>query len=300
MSADKVLLTGATGYLGNRLIAPLLALAPSVHVVVRDSAKGDALVAKYGSALTYSVLNLSAENIEEFKSLMRGASVFIHTAAMFSPEGVAFEQALAAAVVEVGRLAVDLGTKFHFVLTSGTLVYGEPGDVFTESSSTDNPNHLVAWKVPDERNLIAAAHSSFKVSIVRCTFMYPDSHVSTWAEAGKREGKLRTWQKLSNFAGFIHIEDLVELYRLIITKEAQGIFIGVDSTPVTIGQVLQKVQEVTGVTETEDYSSPFELLHSHGFYIYGQTVDQKASSERAEEIGWVRRYPSFLEAPRQV
>lgn len=300
MASDRILLTGATGYLGGKLIAPLLQEAASVHAIVRDSAKGDALVASLGPKFSYSVLNLDTESIEALKDLLRQATVFIHNAVMFTPEGVAFEAALTNAIIEVGDEAATSGRKFHFILTSGTLLYGEPAEGFSDSSSIENSNHLVAWKVPEENRLIAAAHGSFLVSIVRCTFIYPGTHVSTWAEQGKREGKLRVWANRSNKTGFIHIDDLTELYRLIIVKGAQGAFIGVDETPLTIAQVLEKVQELTGITEIEEFSNPFELLHSHGFFIYGQTVSQIPRTERAEELGWVRKHPSFLESPNPL
>jgi uncharacterized protein YbjT (DUF2867 family) len=64
MKAKKILVTGATGYIGSRLVRTLLTQQHSVTVLARDLKKAKKL---FGNLVSYHIADLGAQNA--FKDL---------------------------------------------------------------------------------------------------------------------------------------------------------------------------------------------------------------------------------------
>jgi methylmalonyl-CoA mutase cobalamin-binding subunit len=60
--------------------------------------------------------------------------------------------------------------------------------------------------------------------------------------------------------------------------------------------MINKVKDVTGVTDEETFDDAFSQIHHIGFFTIGHAVSQKVITSRAEELGWEVKHTNWLEA----
>lgn len=116
----KVLITGATGFVGRALLAEL-------------TARGLTCIAVGGPGNTESHYSIDVGDVEQVRQLASIGNVeaIVHAAGIAHRSGGVsdgdFDRVNVAGVENVARLAVDLNAK-HFLLLSSTLVYGRRSD----------------------------------------------------------------------------------------------------------------------------------------------------------------------------
>jgi nucleoside-diphosphate-sugar epimerase len=116
-----ILVTGATGRIGSRLVPRLLQHNETVRVLVRDSARAEPLRERGAEVVEGDVREAST-----LSRALDGAEAVVHLAAAF--RGVPDEEAVAvnqSATIATAKAAVDAEVN-RFVLASTNLVYG-PG-----------------------------------------------------------------------------------------------------------------------------------------------------------------------------
>lgn len=194
-----VLVTGATGFLGGRLVRQLLAEGMTVRCLARrsadlDSLRADAEAAGLPGRLEVREGNLS--RIEEESDLADGCAVVYHvaaelrggTASMFLTNVVATRGLLASA----GRAGVG-----RFVLVSSLGVYGtghlRPGDVLDESCPLDPEPHrrdpYTYSKVAQEQVAWDAHHRGVvPLAVVRPAVIYGPGREAITGRVGLRLG----------------------------------------------------------------------------------------------------------------
>jgi nucleoside-diphosphate-sugar epimerase len=126
----KVLVTGATGFVGSRIVAELNAAGHEIVAVGSPRQRGDEV---------FAADIASAQSLEKLHSVGQVDTV-IHTAGLAHRFGNInesdYRQVNVDGVTNVATLAVTLGAK-HLVVFSSTLVYGrhsEKGDAITEDA----------------------------------------------------------------------------------------------------------------------------------------------------------------------
>lgn len=82
----KVLVTGASGFLGGNLVQELSKAGYSVKVIVRKSAKLDTL-----GNTPYEVYYGNIDNEEDVNNAVAGCNIVVHTASLTQQHGVSFE-----------------------------------------------------------------------------------------------------------------------------------------------------------------------------------------------------------------
>ena len=138
----KVVLTGATGFIGSHVLSELQSHGHEVTAVVRDDAHASTVAARGATPAVAELYDRPA-----LESLLRGTDGAIHTA---SP-GDATSADLDSAVVDAVTSAFD-GTGKPYLQISGLWVYG-PNESISEASAFNAPP-LVAWKEPIERRVL--------------------------------------------------------------------------------------------------------------------------------------------------
>lgn len=142
----KVLLTGATGFLGRRVFRQLLAKGIGVRCAVRASSSLDmirGIADQYGQQLDTVTVNLANEG--ECFHAVSGCEVVLHLAAALSGCTSSLFQNTVVPTRELIRVSADAGAK-RFVLVSSLGVYGPQRlrryAVLDETCPIDESPHL--------------------------------------------------------------------------------------------------------------------------------------------------------------
>src|SRR3989440_5777496 len=141
----KVVLTGATGFIGSHVLADLYKHGHEVIALVRDDLQAETVAARGATPAVVDLYDRQAVT-----AVLADADGAIHTA---SP-GDATSANLDSAVVDAVTSAFA-GTGKPYLQISGLWIYGANPSI-TEESAFDAPP-LVAWKEPIERRVLGAA-----------------------------------------------------------------------------------------------------------------------------------------------
>jgi nucleoside-diphosphate-sugar epimerase len=161
----KILVTGATGKVGSRLVKRLVRRGDQVRALVRDPSKLDAPGAEAITGDLHDPASLEAA--------VRGVDAMVHCAAFF--RGATEEQAHATNDLGTRHLAEaarKAGVK-RFVFTSTGNVYGGTDGRYAREDEPCNPTHpYPASKVAAEQYLLALG--DLDVRVLRLPFVYGD------------------------------------------------------------------------------------------------------------------------------
>ena len=229
-----ILVTGATGRMGSRLVPRLLSNGEHVRVLVRSSDRAQRLSDMGAEVVGGDVLDTAT-----LAPAVKGATTVLHLAGAF--HGVSEDDMVAinhGGAVAMGEAAADAGVG-QFVLSSSGLIYaggrGRPaveGDPLAEA-----PNPWAASKQAAERDLLdLAARSGLPVTIARFAFVYGDGDTHL-AEA---VGFFATWASYERMH-MLHHADVSQAILRIVRSPVSGtrIFNIADDAPMTAFELLR-------------------------------------------------------------
>ncbi len=290
----NVLLTGATGYIGQRVAAKLRGHGHSVSGFVRSEAQR--------VELEHQGLNAVVGTLEEPTTLVdaaKRADAVIHTA--FNHAGDFFES------VRVEQNALDAlltaldGSGKTLIATSAAGVLGDTGDAPADEDMPlpDEEAWAVAKRGRLEANLKAA--TDLRTVVLRLPVLvygrgssqFPPMLIQTAKETGTAYYVGEGTNKISA----AHVDDIAELYMLALEKAPSGSLYNVAAgDPVQPKALAGAVKDAAAVGGTASLSqaeagevwNPFlALLLSLNFWM---------SSEKAKrELGWMPECPSLLD-----
>ncbi|HEX2187724.1 MAG TPA: NAD-dependent epimerase/dehydratase family protein, partial [Longimicrobiaceae bacterium] len=155
----KVLLAGATGYVGSAVAEALLAAGHEVTGLARSDGAAARLRAAGPGVRRGDLLEPDA-----LAPAVVDADAVVHAAALPGDADAAAVRAL---------LAMLEGTGKTWVYTSGAWVLGSPGDrVADEDAPTDSAAELVAWRPAVERATLEAAGRGVRSVVIRPAMVY--------------------------------------------------------------------------------------------------------------------------------
>lgn len=255
----KILITGATGKVGSRLVPRMLAKGHEVRILVRDAAKASALV-ELGA--TVAVGNLFNE--DTLPSAVEGVDAVIHLAALFRTftdnEGIV--KTNHEGTMALAHAAIAAGVK-RFVFTSTSNVYGSGyGHPARENDfvNINDPRPYSSSKVAAEQELMSLHKSKgLDVRILRLAFVYGDKdpHI---------EEILPLLKKMNRHSGsrmhMVHHLDVAQaLHILLSTDGLDGeIFNVADDAPITLYEMADSFGQAASIFDTEEgpLNDPFE------------------------------------------
>jgi len=168
----RVLVTGATGRVGTRLVPRLQAAGEQVTILARDADRARLLVEAGARVVVGDLLD-----VESRRRALDGADAVAHLAAEFrgvSPEVA--ESTSHGGALALARDALDAGVR-RFVFTSTSLVYGPGrGRPVTEDDDLrppDGATHPRA-KAAAEADLQAMIPDGLDLRVLRLAFVYGD------------------------------------------------------------------------------------------------------------------------------
>ena len=139
-----MLLTGATGAIGGAVLLGLIQGGHEVVAAVRNIAKAQALVDKYGAQLTLVELDASLDLTAQFHTVSRGFDRILHTGFANSANEKDSESAGLQGLLNSAKETSE--TKpVSFIFTTGVLILGEQQELSGEDqTSSANTVPLVA------------------------------------------------------------------------------------------------------------------------------------------------------------
>jgi nucleoside-diphosphate-sugar epimerase len=236
----KILVTGATGKLGSRLVPRLLAKGYDVSILVRDIAKADDLI-KSGAKVVTGDLFEPATLVPAVK----GMDAVIHLAALFRTftdnEGI-IKTNLEGSIT-LAEAAQEAGVK-RFVFTSTSNVYGSgyrrPARQ-VEKVDINDPRAYASSKIAAEQGLISMQQNQgFDVRVLRLGFIYGDKdpHIAEIIPYLKKL-KMHSGSRMH----MVHHLDVAQVLILLLTTEGLDgeIFNVADDAPITLYELADSV-----------------------------------------------------------
>ncbi|UOQ90387.1 NAD-dependent epimerase/dehydratase family protein [Agromyces endophyticus] len=270
----RILLTGATGYIGSAVLAELVGAGHDVVAAVRSERAADEARAHGATAVVGELMDAAW-----LASQLAGVDAAIHTAAP-ATDAAAFDTAIVDAV-----LAAFDGTGRRYVHTGGIWAYGAGDDLADDA--TPNPPELVAWRVPIEERLLAASGS---VTVIVPGVVYGrDRGLASLVVDAPRDdaGRVELVGDGDQHWTWVHVDDLARLYRLAVEHETGlGRLIASDGSPTTVRTLAEAVVargDATGVVAEGAERSRARLGAT---FADALLLDQRASGAKARALGW--------------
>jgi nucleoside-diphosphate-sugar epimerase len=255
----KLLITGATGKVGNRFVSRILAKGYDVRILVRDPAKASAL-AGLGAGVVIGDLNNAATLAPAVKDI----DAVIHIAAFFRSftdnEGII--KTNHAGTVALANASIAAAVK-RFIFTSTGNVYGSGYQHPAKEDDPVNINDPRAYsssKIAAEQELISLyKNKGFDVRILRLGFVYGDRdpHI---------EEIMPLLKKMKRHSGsrmhMVHHLDVAQALTILLHTDGLNgeIFNLADDAPITLYELADSVGQAANAFDPAEgpLTDPFE------------------------------------------
>lgn len=289
----NLFITGATGYIGGSVAAKLVTQGHHVRGLVRTRAKADALAA---SGIEPVLGDL--DDGELLAREARTADTVVNTA---NADHLASVQALLAAMEGTGKLLVH---------TSGSSVIGDDarGNALSDHVFSEDTAFIVspakqAWHALNQ-TVLAAAQRQVRTAVICPGLIYgAGSGLNTHSiqipflvEQARRRGAVQIVGSGVNRWSTAHIDDLTDLYSLVVTRPNAGSFYFAENGEVSYEALGLSIAARLGFGAVESLraeDAADEWGAARAFYTYGS--NSRVCAKRArEELGWHSRHSSVL------
>jgi nucleoside-diphosphate-sugar epimerase len=279
----RVLLTGASGFIGEAVLAALRAADHGVVAPVRSTASADRVAASGGVAIQGDVTDVGW-----FAEQLVSVDAAVHAATPGDGSSADFD----ARVVD-GVLAAFAATGKPYLHTSGIWLWGSNPHI--DEDEPLDPPALTSWRVPIEERLLQA---DVVATIPAPGIVYSGRRglPGLLATSDEPHSPVRLIGDGRQHWATIHAHDLASLYvHLIERAEPFGRIVAVSGQNPTVREIAAAAVGATGfVAETPDASR----ARLGADFADALLLDQQATGQRARDLGWHPARPSLLEELR--
>ncbi|QSQ23934.1 NAD-dependent epimerase/dehydratase family protein [Pyxidicoccus parkwayensis] len=319
----RVLMTGATGYIGSRVAARLSGRGHTVVAAVRDADAAERLKtqqtsARQGAASLAEVNSLadsterlraqevparpliaSLAEVDRLAAAARNCDAVVHLAFDFSSgvEGaIERDRAVVAAFASALR-----NTDKPLVVTSATGLLGNTGPTPVGESHPPEAGFRLAIRHRVEVDVLSEAAKGVRASVIRVPIL-----VHTAAGGGPIERLITTARRTGtsywigsgeNRLPCVHLDDLVDLYVRALEAAPAGHVYNSNGGDISLREFAETVGRAVGVPARS--LAPEQAVDHFGpFFATLLPVDNRVSNARAcTELGWApyRARPSLAE-----
>jgi nucleoside-diphosphate-sugar epimerase len=290
----KVLVTGASGYIGGSVATALLGAGHRVVGLVRSDERA-AEVRERGIEPLVGTL----DDADLLAAAARDADAVINAA-----------NAEHRGVVEA-ILPALAGSNRPFMQTSGSsivadLAAGEPTDKVYDEDTPVHPLPGRKERVALNDAVLAAARDGVRAVVICPSLIYgagrgvnASSIQIPWLIAlAKKHGVPRHIGRGENIWSNVHIDDLVDLYLLALERAPAGAFYYAANGENSMGEVCQAIGRILGLGARTEPMTLKEAAAEWGegaaHYTMGSNSRVRAVRAR-RELGWAPHRPSLLE-----
>ncbi len=276
----KILITGATGYVGNAIAGQFKKNGYDVTGLVRSKENAIRLDLADIKPLTGDL-----ENIESFKDSLNSFDAVIHAGFVFNP-GKGFEHTIKTEKIIVETIINSLSnTNKIFIYTSGTGVLGETGTLPVDESFVGNPVPFNAWRPAIEQLVIKA--KGMKGIVIRPAMVYGNggspvlqAMINT---AKTNKNTIHIGDGLNKWS-VVHVADLAQLYVQAIEKSAGGeIYHGSSSEAISMRDLALFINELLSIKQLPQ---PVTLEEGLKYFPFGELLLTNiiASNDKARRL----------------
>ncbi|MDX6417680.1 MAG: hypothetical protein QOG28_2300 [Trebonia sp.] len=283
----KVVLTGATGFVGSHVLSELHSHGHEVTALVRDDAQAKVVAAR---GATPAVADLYDQPTIE--SLLSSADGAIHTA---SP-GDATSANLDSAVVDAVTSAFD-GTGKPYLQVSGLWVYG-PNSAITEASALNAPA-LVSWKEPIERRVLDAKGMRGAVIVSGVAYGDGGGGIPGLLLGSPRDsaGNLIMLGTGQQHWATVHAADLADFFRRVLEDDgARGRYVIGNGVNTTVAELTEAAAVAVGAPGAVPGSDEEARARLGDYFAEVLLLDQATDAAKARaDLGWRPSRPSLAD-----
>ncbi len=283
----KVVLTGATGFIGSHVLEDLLKHGHEVTALVRDAAQADAVAAR---GATPAVVDLY--DAPTVARLLGDADGAVHTASPGDATSANLDSAVVDAVIDAFA-----GTGKPYLQISGLWIYGANPSI-TEASAFNAPA-LVSWKEPIERRVLGATGMRGVVIVSSVAYGDGGGGIPGLLLGSPRDdaGNLIMLGTGQQHWSTVHAADLADFFRRVLEDEsARGRYVignGVNPTVAELTQAAAVAADAPGAVPGSDDEARARL---GDYFAEVLLLDQGTDTARARaELGWYPSHPSLTD-----
>jgi nucleoside-diphosphate-sugar epimerase len=283
----KVVLTGATGFIGSHVLTELHRRGHEVTAPVRDDSQADTVKARGATPVVTDLYDRAA-----VASLLANADAAIHTA---SP-GDATSANLDTAVVDAVTGAFT-GTGKPYLHISGAWVYGNNRSI-TEESPFHAPA-FVAWKEPIERRVLGATGMRGAVIISGSAYGDGRGGIPGLLLGSPRDdaGNLIMLGTGQQHWSTVHVADLADFFRRVLEDDsARGYYVIGDGVNPTVAELSEAAAVAVGAPGAVPGSDAEARARLGDYFAEVLLLDQGTDAAKARaELGWHPSHPSLAD-----
>lgn len=283
----KVVLTGATGFIGSHILTDLREHGHDVTAPVRNAAQADGVAAAGGAPAMVDLYDRTL-----LAGLLSGADAAIHTA---SP-GDATSANLDTAVVDAATDAFGHTGK-PYLHISGDWIYGD-NSAITEESPISAPA-MVAWKEPIERRVLDG--SGMRGVVIVSSVAYGDGGGGVpgvlLGSPRDEAGNLIMLGTGQQHWSTVHVADIADLFRRALEDEAaDGRYVIGDGTNPTVAELTEAAAVATDAPGAVPGSDDEARARLGDYFAEVLLLDQGTDAARARsDLGWQPSHPGLVD-----
>lgn len=215
MAGQRILVTGANGFIGRRLCARLQADNACVRAILRTASNGpweEAVIADLGKS------PLAEGCMDGIDTVFHLASK-VHAVDEVETDVAAYQ---AVNVDGTARLldAAGAGNVRQFILFSSVKAAGEGDDIVLDEASPASPTTVYGRSKLQAEQLVLKSPGIAKVVVIRPAMVYGPKNPGNLCRmiAAIRTGFFPPWPRIENRRSMIHVDDVIETAMLVSRK----------------------------------------------------------------------------------
>ena len=283
----KVVLTGATGFIGSHILTDLHKHGHEVTAVVRDDAQA-AVVAARGAIPAL----VDLYDRPTLAALLAGADGAIHTASPGDATSADLDSAVVDAVTEAFA-----GTGKPYLQIGGVWVYGDNTSI-TEESAYDAPP-MVAWKAPIEQRVLEA--TGMRGVVIVSSVAYGDGGGALpgllLGSPRDEAGRLVMVGSGQQHWSTVHAADLADFFRRVLEDDsARGRYVIGNGLRPTVAELTEAAAVAVGAAGAVPGSEQEARARVGDYFAEVLLIDQATDAARARaELDWHPSHPSLTD-----
>ena len=281
----KVVLTGATGFVGSHVLADLYKHGHEVTALVRDDAQADTVAARGATPVVVDLYDRPTVT-----RLLGNADGAIHTASPGDATSANLDSAVVDAVIDAFG-----GTGKPYLQISGLWIYGANPSI-TEASPFNAPA-LVSWKEPIERRVLGATDMRGVVIVSSVAYGDGGGGIPGVLLGSPRDeaGNLIMLGTGQQHWSTVHAADLADFFRRVLEDEsARGRYVIGNGANPTVAELTQAAAVAAGAPGAVPGSDDEARARLGDYFAEVLLLDQGTDAARARaELGWYPSHPSL-------